>query len=364
MVFDTDLDCFHYYSTGTTEWVNLCTVNGGGGGADGADGIDGIDGDDGIHCWDTNGNGIDDPAEDTNGDTFFNTEDCQGADGATGPQGPAGADGTDGAVGPQGPAGSAGSITDVDVNATGTISVVTDDPATYTSTESVWTTLGNSGTNVTNNFIGTTDAVDFAVRTNNTEQMIVTSGGQIIINNTTANATDKLASYRQNGVAIGGYALSNTAANSVGVYGVSTGAGVDNYGVYGFADGATGNATSVFGLSDGNATGIGGVITAGTTYPGVWGFASPALATGIIGTSEGSTNVTRFHTSGSGGAFTASDIGIFAVNYNDVTGSVIVAQSYAAGSGSATYNWDIGTISGGIFYKIIGDGIVSTIVEG
>ena len=282
MVFDTDLDCFHYYSTGTTEWVNLCTVNGGGGGADGADGIDGIDGDDGIHCWDTNGNGIDDPAEDTNGDTFFNTEDCQGADGATGPQGPAGADGTDGAVGPQGPAGSAGSITDVDVNATGTISVVTDDPATYTSTESVWTTLGNSGTNVTNNFIGTTDAVDFAVRTNNTEQMIVTSGGQIIINNTTANATDKLASYRQNGVAIGGYALSNTAANSVGVYGVSTGAGVDNYGVYGFADGATGNATSVFGLSDGNATGIGGVITAGTTYPGVWGFASPALATGII----------------------------------------------------------------------------------
>ena len=187
MVFDTDLDCFHYYSTGTTAWVNLCTVNGGGGGADGADGIDGIDGvdgDDGIHCWDTNGNGIDDPAEDINGDTFFNTEDCQGADGATGPQGPAGADGndgadgavgpqgpagadgTDGAVGPQGPAGSAGSITDVDVNATGTISVVTDDPATYTSTESVWTTLGNSGTNVTNNFIGTTDAVDFAVRTN------------------------------------------------------------------------------------------------------------------------------------------------------------------------------------------------------
>ncbi len=405
MVFDTDVDCFHYYSSGTGAWVDLCSVNGGGGG-----------GTDGINCWDTNGNGINDPAEDTNGDTFFNTEDCQGADGAVGaqgPTGPAGADGNDGndgaagaqgpagtngtdgngiasttdngdgtftityddgstfttsdltgPQGPAGPAGSGGTITDVDVNTTGTIAVVTDAPATYTSTESVWTTLGNSGTNVTNNFIGTTDAIDFAVRTNGSEQLRVTSGGQVIVNNTTTNATDKLAVYHVNGVAVGGYSQNNTTSNSVGVYGVSTGAGVDNYGVYGFANGATANATSVFGLSDGNATGVGGVITSGTGYPGVWGFASPAFATGIIGTSEGSANVTRFHTSGSGGAFTASDIGIFAVNYNDLTGSVIVAQSYASGSGSATYNWDIGTISGGIVYKIIGDGIVSTIVEG
>jgi len=33
-----------------------------------------------------------------------------------------------------------------------------------------WNLLGNTGTNATNNFIGTTDAVDFITRTNNTEK--------------------------------------------------------------------------------------------------------------------------------------------------------------------------------------------------
>jgi len=50
----------------------------------------------GINCWDTNGNGINDPNEDTNNDGVFDALDCQGA---TGPQGP---------VGPQGPAGPSG----------------------------------------------------------------------------------------------------------------------------------------------------------------------------------------------------------------------------------------------------------------
>ena len=42
-----------------------------------------------------------------------------------------------------------------------------------------WQILGNAGTNATNNFIGTTDAVDFVARTNNTERMRVTSGGNV-----------------------------------------------------------------------------------------------------------------------------------------------------------------------------------------
>lgn len=50
----------------------------------------------GINCWDTNGNGINDPNEDTNNDGVFDALDCQGAIGATGP------------AGPQGPAGSSG----------------------------------------------------------------------------------------------------------------------------------------------------------------------------------------------------------------------------------------------------------------
>ncbi len=40
-----------------------------------------------------------------------------------------------------------------------------------------WSLTGNSGTSATTNFIGTTDAVDFVTRTNNTEKVRVTSAG-------------------------------------------------------------------------------------------------------------------------------------------------------------------------------------------
>ncbi|MBT8087624.1 MAG: hypothetical protein KJO46_06285, partial [Gammaproteobacteria bacterium] len=48
-------------------------------GAPGADGTDGTDGTAGLACWDLNGNGVADPAEDTNGDGVFDTADCAAA---------------------------------------------------------------------------------------------------------------------------------------------------------------------------------------------------------------------------------------------------------------------------------------------
>ena len=63
----------------------------------------GLVGTNGINCWDTNGNGINDPAEDANGDGLFNSTDC--TVGIAGPQGPAG---PAGATGPAGPAGATG----------------------------------------------------------------------------------------------------------------------------------------------------------------------------------------------------------------------------------------------------------------
>ena len=42
-----------------------------------------------------------------------------------------------------------------------------------------WTTLGNSGTVAATNFVGTTDAIDFVTRTNNTEKTRVTSAGNM-----------------------------------------------------------------------------------------------------------------------------------------------------------------------------------------
>lgn len=48
-----------------------------------------------------------------------------------------------------------------------------------TSQSDDWTTTGNAGTNPATNFVGTTDAQDFVVRTNNTEKMRVESGGDV-----------------------------------------------------------------------------------------------------------------------------------------------------------------------------------------
>lgn len=47
------------------------------------------------------------------------------------------------------------------------------------STNNGWTTTGNAGTNAATNFVGTTNAIDFVTRTNNTERMRVTAGGNV-----------------------------------------------------------------------------------------------------------------------------------------------------------------------------------------
>lgn len=48
-----------------------------------------------------------------------------------------------------------------------------------------WKLLGNAGTVAGTNFIGTTDAIDFVTKTNNTERMRVTSGGNVGIGTST-----------------------------------------------------------------------------------------------------------------------------------------------------------------------------------
>jgi hypothetical protein len=59
-------------------------------GVPGEEGAAGESGADGLSCWDLNGNGVADPAEDVNGDGDFNALDCQGADGVDGQPGEAG----------------------------------------------------------------------------------------------------------------------------------------------------------------------------------------------------------------------------------------------------------------------------------
>ena len=75
-------------------------------GPQGPVGLTGPAGASGINCWDANGNGTNDPAEDTNGDGLFNSADC--TVGIVGPQGPIGLTGPAGATGAQGPTGLTG----------------------------------------------------------------------------------------------------------------------------------------------------------------------------------------------------------------------------------------------------------------
>jgi hypothetical protein len=98
-----------------------------------------------------------------------------------------------------------------------------------------WSTLGNAGTVASTNFLGTTDAIDFRIRTNNIERMTFTSGGNIGIGTTTpgrpfevvmdAPANTTTATFRSvtagYGVHIGGLGSNST-------YGVLQGYGPGN----------------------------------------------------------------------------------------------------------------------------------------
>src|SRR5690606_7470462 len=86
-------------------------------GPQGPPGEPGAPGAAGLACWDRNANGLEDLAEEVNGDGRGNALDCvgpagpagpQGEAGPAGPQGPAGATGAMGPVGPAGPTGPMG----------------------------------------------------------------------------------------------------------------------------------------------------------------------------------------------------------------------------------------------------------------
>lgn len=140
IIYNTDSSCFCFYKS--SSWKSLCNAGGvgptgptGSAGANGATGATGTNGSagptgptgiagiagstgptgtNGIDCWDLNGNGINDPAEDINGDGFWNSLDCivgsPGPTGATGATGIAGATGATGSTGATGVTGATGPV--------------------------------------------------------------------------------------------------------------------------------------------------------------------------------------------------------------------------------------------------------------
>ena len=106
---------------------------------------------------DANNNGVLDLAEINAAQTTYV---CNGVQGAQGIQGVAGPQGPVGLTGPQGPAGPSGAL-------------------------NAWSLTGNAGTNPATNFIGTTDAQDWVIKSNNTERMRVLSNGNVGIGTST-----------------------------------------------------------------------------------------------------------------------------------------------------------------------------------
>jgi len=109
---------------------------------------------------DTNGNGVLDAGEIVPALTKYV---CNGA---VGPQGPVG---LTGATGPQGPTGVAGP----------------QGPSGPSGALNAWSLTGNAGTNPATNFIGTTDAQDWVIKTNNIERMRVMSNGNVGVGTST-----------------------------------------------------------------------------------------------------------------------------------------------------------------------------------
>lgn len=90
-----------------------------------------------------------------------------------------------------------------------------------------WGLTGNAGTNPTTNFVGTTNAQDFVIRTNGTEKVRVTTNGRILMSNTPGSNTSlfigqssgNTTTTAQGNVAVGRNTLSavTTAANNVAI---------------------------------------------------------------------------------------------------------------------------------------------------
>ena len=103
-----------------------------------------------------------------------------------------------------------------------------------------WARLGNSGTNSSVNFLGTTDNVDMVFKTNNNEVMRLQSGGEVAIG-TTSVSGDNFVEVRTSVADIDGISSYVSGSGGIGVYGSSP----DYFGVWGVST----NYNGVYGSS-------------------------------------------------------------------------------------------------------------------
>lgn len=199
-----------------------------------------------------------------------------------------------------------------------------------------WSLVGNAGTAVGTNFLGTTDANALALRTNNLERLRVLATGQVAVNATGTFGTSTFYSAASgNNDAVDG----NASGTGTAVYGQNTGSG--GYGVSGLTNASGGIGvvgqhllnTGTAGVFISNTSGSYSTLTNGS------GVAGSGNTTGVYGfaiTTAGATNA-------SGGYFSTAYSG---------TGTGSAASPFAY----------VGARLASTTYKIYGTGLVSTIV--
>ena len=258
-----------------------------------------------------------------------------------------------------------------------------------------WELVGNSGTTAGTNFIGTTDAIDFVIKTNNVERMRVESGGfvGVGINNPTnlfhvqssQSGLSNIYSYntntslnssavygeavynaygwlgKQGGAGLGGAGW-NLSGREIGVLGISDGGSVtDNYGVVGLSNfigvfGESIGSYGILGISSANygvygySSGSVGVRGYSTVAGGVWGTSIVGNDFGVIGNN---TNATGTGVVGAGNNLGAQYAGVG--SGGSFTGSIIGTYSYSQNTNAAISSTGIiGRDVGGAFTLLIG----------
>lgn len=250
----------YWYYDGAA-WVQALGPQGPAGavGPQGPAGINGIDGING-----TNGtNGIDG---------------VDGVDGAVGPQGPQGIQGIQGIQGPMGPSWTL-STPSFNTNGTMVVNGTAGSGGPVTSVAGAWLTTGNTAAAA--NYIGTNNAIDFRMYSNNLERMTIESNGNIGFR-TTAPATNI---HYSNNTAITNFHTMwdfNNASDAIGrcqslsaTNGSRGWFGITNY---------NGSALAANGL-------MGLALNAAGTAAGVEGFSNSDDGTGVLGGFVGGTSI-------------------------------------------------------------------------
>ena len=272
------------------------------------------------------------------------------------------------------------------------------------STNSDWSLAGNSGTTAGTNFLGTTDAQELHIYTNNNEQLRITTGGHARITTSTSDANPSFAWHGdvntgirrlgadQLALVAGGTPLVELAETGSGnevkinpgttvdtdfkVESMSNSdlflvSGTNNQVSINTASPSAGDYFSVTGDYAINAYSNGDDDTSiysdasGDRAVAMYGYAPGTAGVGVVGVGEVTSAVVP--PQGSGGAFTGQDIGMAAYRYsnantNDEGGAYIVGKMNTTTLVANQYSYVSARI-GGTWYKINGTGSVATIVD-